>query len=298
MADNEDEGIALAAEDPAVMKDYDDTYLSELTEKTSLENGDIFLARGTDNQDYKIKLAAQVDSKINGALANYGKVYKMNKGLQGLGWYRIAEVNCGVHGFNIKLNLSATYENNEPCGKEISISQGWSENGVTVVTSTDKVPLFQKIRISRGGSGATRKAIIDVYYGSSVVNTVFVNITSPEENITLIDFTKITEEVSGNEYDIRTDLKNDISPLITYKYGTSGEINSQDGLIQAVISSFNAVSNYTSFSGTTTQGQEGYWRGFKHSSYGQGFLLSRGKLYFFLIQDGNVTTRKVMELMS
>lgn len=71
MADNEDEGIALAAEDPAVMKDYDDTYLSELTEKTSLENGDIFLARGTDNQDYKIKLAAQVDSKINGALANY-----------------------------------------------------------------------------------------------------------------------------------------------------------------------------------------------------------------------------------
>lgn len=69
MADNEDEGIALAAEDPAVMKDYDDTYLSELTEKTSLENGDIFLARGTDNQDYKIKLAAQVDSKINGALA-------------------------------------------------------------------------------------------------------------------------------------------------------------------------------------------------------------------------------------
>lgn len=78
MADNEDEGIALAAEDPAVMKDYDDTYLSELTEKTSLENGDIFLVRGTDNQDYKIKLAAQVDNKINGALADYTKIVKVN----------------------------------------------------------------------------------------------------------------------------------------------------------------------------------------------------------------------------
>ena len=89
--------------------------------------------------------------------------------------------------------------------------------------------------------------------------------------------------------------ESDILKLITYKYGEDGK-SPNDPLSQVILNHFNSTESYTAFSGATKAGEEGYYLGYKHDTYGQGILISSSKCYFFLIRDGTFTSRIIMEL--
>ena len=87
----------------------------------------------------------------------------------------------------------------------------------------------------------------------------------------------------------------DISNLITYKYGDFG-INLDEAFCQEILKTYKSTSIFSTFSGGTTAGMEGYYLGYKHRTFGEGIMISRKVIYFYIINDETITSRKIMDL--
>ena len=89
--------------------------------------------------------------------------------------------------------------------------------------------------------------------------------------------------------------ESDILKLITYKYGDDG-LPPNSNLGQTILNHYNSTEAYHAFSAATRNGEEGYYVGFKHKTYGEGILISRLKLYFFIMKNGTISSKQIMQL--
>lgn len=96
-----------------------------------------------------------------------------------------------------------------------------------------------------------------------------------------------------NKQSVDAKLSN-FSNVVTFHYGEDVDISSQDGLIITLFSNYNNTENYNEFKGFTAAGQEGVWHGFKHNDYGEGILISRGKICGFYIAGEKIIVKSIM----
>jgi hypothetical protein len=59
-----------------------------------------------------------------------------------------------------------------------------------------------------------------------------------------------------------------------------------DGLIQSIVTSFNSATNYSTFSGYSQNGMEGYWRGYRHAGTGEVLIITKNRILILILGSG------------
>ena len=68
------------------------------------------------------------------------------------------------------------------------------------------------------------------------------------------------------------------------------------GTRDAIENSAKGAGNYATFSGQTTAGIEGYWKGYKHNEYGEGIIYTRYYIIGFSFSGNTFKYKIIMEL--
>ena len=125
-------------------------------------------------------------------------IYTTFANLATQGWFRIATCNIQVTGCVCEMEIVTSYNFQKPSSKKIVVCIGWNNSDIQVLGNKDEDNLITKIRTVQSGSGASRNLYIDIYYNIPQQNGVVIYLTCKYKEITLNNFTLITETPTGN----------------------------------------------------------------------------------------------------
>jgi hypothetical protein len=155
---------------------------------------------------------------------NIGK----SKDIEGVGWYKIAEIGQRNRGFQITIEIATGYYYQVSSSHKIFLEYGW-QNLKMVDIANDGAGVFDKIKVCYANNN-TDKMGIYLHYNSANVNPCYWNISGATMRL--------------DHYDLVTDSKTWYGEL-EYNLGTNGVL--EDG--NTIINTSNTTSSVTSNDG-------------------------------------------------
>ena len=120
-----------------------------------------------------------------------------SKGLSSAGWYRI--LDCTAYSMTFFITFYGGYNNQPPTPVTFLISHAYNTTKIEQIGRSANIGWIQQLRAVHHD---TSKFYIDVYYAGNKGNTCAFEITpldpNARSNITLIDFTIITDSITAN----------------------------------------------------------------------------------------------------
>lgn len=125
-------------------------------------------------------------------------IYYEYKNLSAQGWYRLCTSNIQVKGSVLEIELTSSYNYQRPSSKKILISCGWSSSDIQILGNKDEDSIITKVRTVQRGSSTARTLYVDIYYNINQSNQIYAYLTSKNREITLNNFTPITDTPTEN----------------------------------------------------------------------------------------------------